>query len=289
MLLAYGWTSQHGVPGVMETGPDQIKLTHAWIASTPHPAVITDAGGRVLAQNAAFGRLFSVSDPGLSSGSVEDLIITSRYRAAYRAARRRALADGPAVAAGPASEFVAVSTDGGEFPVNLRLTATSEGPTHVATWIRDLADDRIAMTHTPSRETLYERAEELSGFGSWEWTSDRILWSDNLFRIYGLRPGEVVPSAEYVFAHCHPDDKERLERAEHELGRTGRRRDLRYRFVWPDGTVRHLISTVVSVVNAGGRSRSLIGTVHDRDVWSGTWRKRWSSSLGSCGSRETIS
>jgi PAS domain S-box-containing protein len=263
MLRAYGWTSQIGVREVMETGPDQIELTYAWVAGTPHPVVITDAGGCVLAQNAAFGRLFSVSDPGLAGGSVEDVIIASRYRAAYRAARRRALADGPAVATGPAGEFVAVHADGGEFPINLRLAATNEDPTHVATWIRDLADDRMAMTHTPSRETLHERAEELSGFGSWEWTSDRILWSDNLFRIYGLRPGEVVPSAEYVFAHCHPDDKERLERAEHELGRTGRRRDLRYRFVWPDGTVRHLTSTVVSVVNGGGRSGTLIGTVHD--------------------------
>ena len=246
-----------------EPGPDQIESTCAWIASTPHPVVITDADGRVLAQNAAFRRLFSVSDLGLPSDSIEDLIIASRYRAAYRAARRRALVDGPAVAAGPASEFVAVHTDGAEFPVNLRLAATNEGSTHVATWIRDRADDRIAITHTPSRETLYERAEELSGFGSWEWTSDGILWSDNLFRIYGLRPGEVIPTAEYVFAHCHPDDRERLERSEHQLAGTGRRRDLRYRFVWPDGTVRHLTSTVVSVVNDGGRSPTLIGTVRD--------------------------
>jgi len=248
---------------VTETRPDQIESTYAWITSTPHPVVITDENGGVLAQNVALGRLFSALDPGLPSDSVEDLIITSRYRAAYRAARRRALADGPAVAAGPASEFVALHADGGEFPVNLRLAATSEDPTHVATWIRDLADDRIAMTHAPSRETLYERAEELVGFGLWEWTSGRILWSDNLFRIYGLQPGEITPTADYVFAHCHPDDKERLEQAEHELGRTGRRRDLRYRFVWPDGTVRHLTSTVVSVVNAGGRSQILIGTVQD--------------------------
>jgi PAS domain S-box-containing protein len=244
-------------------GPDQIESTYAWIASTPHPVVITDAGGCVLAQNAAFGRLFSASDPGLPGGSVEDLIITSRYRAAYRAARRRALADGQAVAAGPASEFVAISADGGEFPVNLRLAATSEDPTEVATWIRDLADDRMTTTHRPSRETLYERAEELAGFGTWEWASDQILWSDNLFRIYGLRPGEVIPTAEWVFAHCHPDDRERIERSEHGLGRTGQRGDLRYRFVWPDGTVRHLTSTVVSVANAGGRSVTLIGTVHD--------------------------
>jgi PAS domain S-box-containing protein len=225
--------------------------------------VITDADGRVLAENAAFGRLFPVSELRPSEDPVEDLIIVSRYRAAYRAARRRALAAGPVVAGGPASEFVAAHRDGGEFRVNLRLVATSEDPSRVATWIRDLTDDRRVMTHAPTRETLYERTEELAGFGSWERTSGRSLWSDNLFRIYGLRPGEITPSAEYVFAHCHPDDQERLERAERELVRIGRRRrDLRYRYIWPDGTVRHLTSTVVSAVNVGGR-RTLIGTVQD--------------------------
>jgi PAS domain S-box-containing protein len=226
---------------------------HGWVARTSHPVVITDAEGRVLVRNPAFARLFSASDSELSSDPIEDVIIASRYRAAYRAARRRALARGPTMAAEPASKFVAVHAGGGEFPVNLKLAATSKDPSHVATWVRDLAEAGTVMTYRPSQETLYERAEELAGFGSWEWTSGRILWSDNLFRIYGLRPGEITPSAEYVFSHCHPDDKERLEQAEDELGRTGRRRDLRYRFVWPDGTVHHLTSTVVSAARAGRR------------------------------------
>jgi PAS domain S-box-containing protein len=227
--------------------------------------VITDAQGRVVAENAAFGRLFSVSvaAAGVGGDAVEDLIIVSRCRAAYRAARRRALAVGPVVAPGPASEFVAAHRDGGEFPVNLTVAVTGRDPARVATWIRDLTDDQMVMTHTPTRETLHERAEELAGLGSWEWTPGQMLWSDNLFRIYGLRPGEITPSGEYLFAHCHPDDRERVQRAEHELGQTGRRRgDLRYRYVWPDGTVRHLTSTVVSVVNAAAR-RTLFGTVQD--------------------------
>jgi PAS domain S-box-containing protein len=224
--------------------------------------VITDAGGRVVAQNAAFGRLFSISDSAVVSDSVEDLIISSRYRAAYRAARRRALADAPVVA-GAASEFVAVHADGGEFPVNLKVSATSEDPRQVATWIQDLTADGMVVTRTLSRESLYERAEELAGFGSWEWTSGRILWSDNLFRIYGLCPGEITPSAEYVFSHCHPDDRQRLEQAEDELGRTGRRRTLRYRFVWFDGTVRHLTSTVVSAARPNEPPSRLVGTVQD--------------------------
>jgi PAS domain S-box-containing protein len=227
-----------------------------------------------VAHNAPFRRLFGLSDGTLLTAPIEDLIVASRYRAAYRAARRVALSDRRSLADGPASEFIAVHADGGEFAANLRFARTNEDPPRLVTWIRDLSEDRIrlpggpatsraALTPPPDREALYERAEELAGFGTWEWTPDRVLWSDNLFRIYGLRPAEIAPSVEYVLAHCHPDDKYRLERAADGLGCTGRRGELRYRYVRRDGTVRHLASTVVSTANAGERSPTVTGTVQD--------------------------
>ncbi len=237
------------------------EVQYAWVASTPDPVVITDPDGRVLAVNAAFEALFAISDSGGSDEPVEDLIIASRYRAVYRAARRLALARGPSVSAGPPSEFVAVRADGGEFAANLSFARTSEDPSHLATWIRDLTEDPRVLRQAPGRETLAERTEELAGFGSWELSAGRMLWSDNLFRIYGLQPGEITPSAEYVFAHCHPDDRQRIEQVYDEFRRTGTRPDLRYRFIWPDGTVRHLTSTVESEVE--GRRSTLIGMVRD--------------------------
>jgi len=229
----------------------------------PDPVVVSDAEGRVLGFNAAFGNLFAIPESTLPGGPVEDLIVASRCRAAYRAARRLALTGPQSSAAGPASEFIAVHADAGEFAANLSFARTNEDPPHLATWIRDLTEDRTGLAPTPAQETLYGRAEELAGFGTWESSSDRIEWSDNLFRIYGLQPGEITPSVEYVVAHCHPDDQGRVKRAKDDLGRTGRGRELRYRYVWPDGTVRHLTSTVVSAAKAGERSRMVAGTVQD--------------------------
>jgi PAS domain S-box-containing protein len=239
------------------------KETYAWIASTPTPVVITDEDGRVLALNAAFEVLVAVS-PAFEE-PVEDLIIASRYRAAYRAARRLALSPGSSLVAEPPSEFALVRADGGEFTAQLSFAQTSEAPLHLATWIRDLTKDRTVLTQTPRRKLLSEHTEELAGIGSWEWTpeSGRLRWSDNLFRICGLRPREITPSLEYVLANCHPDDKELLERVTTERGQGGRYPEVRYRYVWPDGTVRHLTSTVVSAAPAGGRKRTVIGTVQD--------------------------
>jgi hypothetical protein len=158
---------------------------YAWIDDSPDPVVVTDADGVVAAVNAVFRSVFAVPDSDLGNAPVEDLIIASRYRAAYRAARRLALTTRQSLVAGPTSGFVAVQADGGEFAANLSFARTNVDPPHLATWIQDLTRDQSALTPPPSREALHERVEELAGFGTWESLANRILWSDNLFRIYG--------------------------------------------------------------------------------------------------------
>jgi PAS domain S-box-containing protein len=240
-------------------------MQYAWIDSTPGPVVITDDRGLFLAANDAFGRLFALTGARLASEPVEDLIIASRFRSAYRAARRMALADEGSSEARETSEFVAVRADGSDFAVALRFTCTSEAPVQVATWIRDLTENDTSLATAVRSVAMNDRTEELAGFGHWDWTpeSERLKWSDNLFRIYGLRPGDIAPSADYVVAHCHADDRQRVHRAV-QLGRgSGRHPELRYRYLWPDGTVRHLRSTVMSVAASRGRLPSAIGMVQD--------------------------
>jgi PAS domain S-box-containing protein len=261
ILCPQGRTSPKKGPGSKGGRACAHEMPYDWLSTTPQAGVITDADGIVLALNEAFRDLFAVVDTCLPEEPLEDLIIVSRCRAAYRAARRLVLAAGPSMPAEPTRDFVALRADGGEFAAQLTFTRIDDDTPHLATWVRDLTEDRTVVTQTSCRETLYERAEELAGFGSWEWTPRRISWSDNLFRIYGLRPGEIIPSAEHVFAHCHPDDRERLERAHH--ARAGRRLELGYRYVRSDGTVRHLRSTVVSAAKERGGSQRLIGTVQD--------------------------
>ncbi len=249
-----------------QAGP--VEAVQARIARIPDPVVITDAEGRVLGFNAAFGRRFGVADAPLPAEPLEDITIAARYRAAYRAARRQALADGPPSSEGSASEFVAVHADGGEFVANVSLAQAREDPTCLITSIRELTTARMVVTETLHQAALYERTEELAGFGSWDWApaSDRLRWSDNLFRIYGLQPSEITPSAAYVLAHCHPDDRHRVKEAVAELGRTGKGSEMRYRYVWPDGTVRHLMATVVMAANADGPPGTVIGTIQDVTV-----------------------
>ena len=58
------------------------------------------------------------------------------------------------------------------------------------------------------REQQLAEAQRVANLGSWEWdiAADRVAWSDELYRIFGLKPHELEPTYEGYLAHVHPDD-----------------------------------------------------------------------------------
>jgi PAS domain S-box-containing protein len=114
-------------------------------------------------------------------------------------------------------------------------------------------------------DALLERAEELAKIGSWHWNLDdeRLVWSDNLYRIFGLDPGEIVPSARYVVDHVHPGDRERVERSVQSVRKDGLVPPVAFRIMRPDGSVRHLRATQALVEQSKGGPRRVVGSVQD--------------------------
>jgi DNA-binding CsgD family transcriptional regulator len=116
----------------------------------------------------------------------------------------------------------------------------------------------------PANEALLEAAERLGQFGSWQWipTAADLAWSDNHYRLFGLEPGEITPSPEYVFERTHPDDRSRVTRRVTQLGGSGLFPVLDYRILL-DGGVRHLRATLAVAEWRDNEPYRLIGTVQD--------------------------
>ena len=52
-------------------------------------------------------------------------------------------------------------------------------------------------------------ASTLLGRFRYDVPTDRWWWSDEVYRMHGFEPGEVVPTTAMILAHKHPEDRER--------------------------------------------------------------------------------
>ena len=119
--------------------------------------------------------------------------------------------------------------------------------------------------HRVTRDPLVvDHAERLAGLGSWEWVpaTGELVWSDNMFRLYGLEIGAIVPSPEFVVERVHPDDLEQVM-ATLEALTAGEPRSVEYRFRRDDGEVILLRATVAVVSEIEAGDLRIIGLVQD--------------------------
>jgi PAS domain S-box-containing protein len=123
-----------------------------------------------------------------------------------------------------------------------------------------LADDELAE----DAESISE-AERIVGFGMWRWelASGRVRWSDELHRIYGLRPGEFGGTVDAFLSFLHPDDRDRV------WANIARALDTLAPFVFeerivrPDGEVRVLLSKGRVLAGSDRSPVALVGVCHD--------------------------
>ncbi len=114
-------------------------------------------------------------------------------------------------------------------------------------------------------EELLARAEALASFGSWQWEigADTATWSDEVYRLFGLVPGEPPASYENYLQVIHPDDRGRVEERVRQTVERGDPFEFEHRIVRPDGEVRVLHARGDVICNVDGRPRFLYGSMLD--------------------------
>lgn len=112
---------------------------------------------------------------------------------------------------------------------------------------------------------LLASSERIGQTGSWEFvpSEDELRWSDNCYRIFGLEPGDVEPSIEYVVAQTHVDDRQHLRDAIDSVLERGRPSSVACRITRPDGDRRHLRATLAVAEHRQGEHYRIIGVIED--------------------------
>src|SRR6266566_2089768 len=110
-----------------------------------------------------------------------------------------------------------------------------------------------------------EEAQRITHVGYWEWdlATDCLIWSDETYRIFGLRPQERPMNVDALREMIHPEDRDRVFREKEQTITSGVCYDVEHRIVRPSGEVRVLNSTRAVKKDESGRPTHFYGTVQD--------------------------
>ncbi|WP_018174798.1 MULTISPECIES: PAS domain S-box protein [unclassified Thioalkalivibrio] len=125
--------------------------------------------------------------------------------------------------------------------------------------------EQVAM-----EDALRERGEELAAaqriahMGSWVWDirEDRTRWSDEVYRIFGLRRGEQEANYAGFLQAVHPEDRREVAKTVEAALESGEY-DIHFRALRPDGQERVVHVRGAVECDDNGKPRRLMGTVQD--------------------------
>jgi PAS domain S-box-containing protein len=103
-------------------------------------------------------------------------------------------------------------------------------------------------------------ALKVSNMGMWEWdiASGALHWSDELKRLFGLKPKDGITFEKYQ-SLLHPDDRPKMRKIIKQAMKTGKEYQIEHRAVWPDGS-EHWVLGRGKAILTNGKPTLMIGT-----------------------------
>ena len=229
---------------------------HAVIESSPLAIVEVDPRTRIIAWNPAAERIFGWTQdemlgrpdvpmvPDFKRGEHEDLVARlggGQILSDFETVRRRK--DGTlidvAVAAAP------VRDASGRVVGQMVIYS-------------DISERRL-------QEARLAEAQALAHIGSWEWDvpANRVIWSDEMYRLWGREPGSGEIDYESYLASVHPDDRTVVAGTVGQAYADGSSFAVEHRVPLPDGSVRWISGRGRVVTDESGAPLRMLGTAQD--------------------------
>ena len=127
----------------------------------------------------------------------------------------------------------------------------------------DISDRKRSEEQMRKSDAHLRTAQRIGKLGSWEFDphTGQIVWSDEVFHIFGRDPTMGIPSFEEIQEQIHPDDQEHHQQVVQTAIATAQPYDLEIRLYRCDGTLGYIQARGEPVVT--GQLTHLIGTILD--------------------------
>jgi len=146
------------------------------------------------------------------------------------------------------------------------LTDNNRKPFRLIGTVTDITQRKLIEETLEQQKYLLDKSQEIAHIGSYHWdvTTNQFTWSDEMFRIFGIRPENFTGDGlELIEKVIHPDDREKLINSQIRILQEKKPSPLEYRIVWPDNTIRYVWGEGTIILDSEGNVSKMIGTVQD--------------------------
>jgi PAS domain S-box-containing protein len=142
---------------------------------------------------------------------------------------------------------------------NLQLSASNEYLQH------EIAERRKIEDELRESEARLANAQRIAKLGFWEWNRERnrLHWSIEVREIFGTSVEESNGTYKDFLEFVHPEDRQLVEQAIHQVVEHGARSSIEHRIIRPDGSERIVQQEIEASFDEIGGEDRIVGTVQD--------------------------
>jgi diguanylate cyclase (GGDEF)-like protein/PAS domain S-box-containing protein len=131
--------------------------------------------------------------------------------------------------------------------------------------VHDTTERRSAEEKLRNSGRQLAEAQQIARIGSWNWDipTNVVTWSDELYRMFGLKPQAMPIAYETFLSFIHPEDRDKVNDAVQKMMKDHQPFHQDRRIVWRDGTVRIHHSQGRVEVDSAGHPIRMYGTAQD--------------------------
>ncbi len=140
----------------------------------------------------------------------------------------------------------------------------------------DVTEQRVTEEALQKSRAILALAQRIAQLGSWEWDVEAnvLNWSNEMFRIYGVKPAEFPVTYESFIHAVHPGDREAVNRGINEALYACKGFGMDFRIILPNGAERTVYGQGEVTFAEDGKPLRMVGTTQDI-----TWRKEAAEAL----------